>query len=418
MKIVHISHLYHPSQGGVQTFFKNISERLVKDYGDDVTLVTTNSYYGPERKIFKKISTAEEVINGVKVIRFGYRRWHIKVYMLFFKILGKLSIMPPEWMIHQANGPYSPAMKNYLTKVKANAICASSSNYYYMQLPLWKKCNFFYYGSIHLNQDESKRVLYPLQVKSINASALYLANTNYEKQRIEQSGIKSDKVFVLGTGVNMDDFIVDADDVLAFKNKIEIPEDAITVGYIGRIEKTKNVFVVIKSFEKLATQTPNLYLLLAGSGGEYVDVLKGYCDGLPSSVKDRIRWQLNFTAEEKPLLFKVIDILVLPSHNESFGLVFLEAWSCKKPVIGTSIGAVKDVINVNEDGLLMAPDNVESLSDQLVKLIDNKDLREKMGAYGYEKVRTNYTWDIITARLRTCYVNGFAHNSEKSKQHV
>ena len=69
MKIVHVSHLYHPSAGGVQFWFKNVSERLVKDYGDDVTVVTTNSMYGPERDIFKKIEPAEETINGVKIIR-------------------------------------------------------------------------------------------------------------------------------------------------------------------------------------------------------------------------------------------------------------------------------------------------------------------------------------------------------------
>src|ERR1700712_5504237 len=114
MKIVHISHLYHPSAGGVQSFFKNISERLVKDYGDDVTVVTTNSYYGPERKIFKKVELAEEVVNGVKVIRFPYKRSHIKPYAFLYKVLAKLSIKKAEWMFLRSYGPLSSTMKSYL----------------------------------------------------------------------------------------------------------------------------------------------------------------------------------------------------------------------------------------------------------------------------------------------------------------
>src|SRR5438309_1391203 len=114
MKIVHISHLYHPSSGGVQFFMQNVSERLANDYGDDVTVVTTNSYYGPEKRLFKKIQPAEEVINGVKVIRFDYQRWHIKPLAFIYKILAKLSVKKPEWMFLKSYGPVSSKMKRYL----------------------------------------------------------------------------------------------------------------------------------------------------------------------------------------------------------------------------------------------------------------------------------------------------------------
>jgi glycosyltransferase involved in cell wall biosynthesis len=412
MKIVHVSHLYHPSSGGVQFFFKNVSERLVRDYGDDVTVVTTNSYYGPERTIFKKIEPAEEVINGVKVIRFPYRRWHIKPYAFVSKVLAKLAIKKPEAMVLTSYGPYSSSMKDYLMKVKADAFCASSSNYYFMQLPLWRKCHFFYFGSIHWEHDESRRTLYPRQVESINASTLCLANTVYEKNRLIKSGVKPEKIFVLGVGVDMKEFTsVDAADITVFKRNIGLPTDALLIGYVGRIEKTKNVFLLIKAFEKIANQFPHTYLLIAGSTSNYVDELKAYSQQLPKEISERIKWQLNFPVERKALLFNSLDILVLPSHNESFGIVFLEAWSCKKPVIGTSIGAVRDVIADGVDGLLMEIDNEVSLAEKLVKLITDETLRKTMGENGFRKVKENYTWDIIVSRLRQCYINGEAANN-------
>jgi D-inositol-3-phosphate glycosyltransferase len=133
--------------------------------------------------------------------------------------------------------------------------------------------------------------------------------------------------------------------------------------------------------------------------------LKNYCGTLPDAIATRIKWQPNFPIEKKTMVFNSIDILVLPSHNESFGIVFLEAWSCKKPVIGVSIGAVRDVIRDGEDGLLMEMDNEASLAEKLSKLMSDTQLRKRMGENGFAKVEENYTWDIITARLRQCYID-------------
>jgi glycosyltransferase involved in cell wall biosynthesis len=132
-----------------------------------------------------------------------------------------------------------------------------------------------------------------------------------------------------------------------------------------------------------------------------------------------MHWQLYFPADTKPLIFNALDIFVLPSNNESFGIVFLEAWSCKKPVIGSAIGAVRDVIRENVDGLLMEPNNKDSLADKISSLIVSKELRTSMGEKGYNKVKENYTWDIITARLRKLYMESIERPVNKgSKQLV
>ena len=406
MKIIHVSHLYHPSTGGVQLYFKNVSERLVKDYGDEVTVITTNSYYGPERKLFKKIEPSEETINGVKVIRFSYRRWHIGIYNFVRKILSKISLPIPEWFILQANGPYSIKMNNYLKKVQADAICASSSNYYFMQLPIWRRCNFFYFGSIHLSEDRSKKVLSKIQKQSIESSTAYIANTYYEKQRLVESGIDDSKIEVLGVGVSEKEFYATPSQIRDFRKDMQLKDGDVQIAYIGRIERTKNVLALINAFEKVALHNQNVHLLIAGSGNDYIKHLQEHCSVLDANVATRIQWKINFLPSEKPVIFNSIDILVLPSNNESFGIVFLEAWACKKPVIGVNIGAVKDVITDGEDGLLMKKDDTESLAKHIETLCRNEEMRKKLGEKGYEKVIHNYTWDKITARLRGLYSQG------------
>jgi glycosyltransferase involved in cell wall biosynthesis len=414
MKIVHVSHLYHPSEGGVQFWFKNVSERLVKQYGDDVTLVTTDSFYGPERTLYKKIEPAQETINGVNVVRFSYERWHLKGYHLFFKVLAKCGLPFPGKMLLRAHGPYSPRMNKYLKQVNADAICAGSAVYYYMQLPLWKKCNFFYFGSIHLTDDSKSKTLTNIQYKSIMASTLYFANTHYEKNKLLAAGVPSEKIAVMGVGVDAEAFNVERCKIQEFKKTLNIPDDAITIGYVGRIEKTKNILTLIRSFEKLATENKNVYLVIAGSGRDYVEHLQQFSDTLADDISARIKWKVNFELADKAALFHSIDILVLPSNNESFGIVFLEAWICKKPVIGSSIGAVKDVINEGVDGLLMKINDIDSLTEKLKMLSTNPALRKQLGESGYRKVIENYTWDIITKRVRQCYTNALVRNQNKN----
>jgi glycosyltransferase involved in cell wall biosynthesis len=92
--------------------------------------------------------------------------------------------------------------------------------------------------------------------------------------------------------------------------------------------------------------------------------------------------------------------------------VFLEAWSCKKPVIGTSIGAIRNVISDEKDGLLINVNDEIHLAVQLGRLINNKTLRDDLGEAGFNKVKENYTWDIIVSRLRKCYVDGLNQSNK------
>lgn len=144
-------------------------------------------------------------------------------------------------------------------------------------------------------------------------------------------------------------------------------------------------------------------MLIAGSGSLHVDELKSTIAEFGHEIRSRVHWELNFPAEKKAIIFNSLDLFVLPSNNESFGIVFLEAWSCRKPVIGAAIGAVRDVISENEDGLIIEINSEVSLVDKVSTLIENLALRHTMGEKGFAKVKENYTWDIITSRLRECY---------------
>lgn len=90
------------------------------------------------------------------------------------------------------------------------------------------------------------------------------------------------------------------------------------------------------------------------------------------------------------------------TESESFGMVFCEAWSRKKPVIGNiNCGPVSTLIDDGIDGFLC--DNSEDLADKIILLINNKNLSEDLGTKGFMKVINNYTWDRVANKAYLIY---------------
>ena len=112
------------------------------------------------------------------------------------------------------------------------------------------------------------------------------------------------------------------------------------------------------------------------------------------------------------MMLHAADIFVLPSASESFGVVFLEAWACKKPVIGAATGAVSSVVNNGIDGLLFNHGDEKDLAEKLALLIADPQLRQTMGNNGYKKIQEKYAWPVITKKFREAYL--FAIESFKA----
>ena len=108
--------------------------------------------------------------------------------------------------------------------------------------------------------------------------------------------------------------------------------------------------------------------------------------------------------EEKTNAIASCDIFCLPSTQESFGGVYTEAWSFKKPVIGCNIPAVSEVIDDGLNGFLISQDPHE-ISDKIILLLDDEKLRENFGQSGYDKVNKKYSWDRLSTMTDSAYKN-------------
>lgn len=402
MKILHVVHAYHPSKGGTQTLFKEVSERLVKNYGDEVIVCTTDSYFGPEKKFFKPVGIAEEVFNGVRIKRFSFYRFHLVVLRLLVRLFKWFGAKPPGLFTRYIHGPLSPSMNRFIEAFDGDVICGSAYNYLFMTYPLKKKATkpFVFMGAVHFREDLLYNPLGSRLLESIQKSACYIANTTFEKDRLTGMGVKNDKVKVVGCGVDVAAFrsTMSAAD---FRTKYSIGEGVI-VGFVGRHQPFKGIALLLDAMQTLWERGEDYQLLIAGSPTNYTKFLNKKVSGL-GTYSSNVVFISSFSDEEKVDIFNHLNVFVSVSTEESFGIVYLEAWACKKPVIGADIGAVRSVIDHNVNGYLADPSDTAQLALKIETLCRDENKRTAMGEQGYQKVIGNYTWDIITARYREVY---------------
>ncbi len=105
--------------------------------------------------------------------------------------------------------------------------------------------------------------------------------------------------------------------------------------------------------------------------------------------------------------YNLADIFVLPSidKSESFGLVLAEAMACQLPVVVSDLVGVRKLVEKNNNGFLVKPKDASSLAKTITILLDDDKLRIKLGKNGYEKVKNNYSWEIVVKKIEDIYRN-------------
>jgi glycosyltransferase involved in cell wall biosynthesis len=103
-------------------------------------------------------------------------------------------------------------------------------------------------------------------------------------------------------------------------------------------------------------------------------------------------------------LYGEAEVAIVPSLYEGFSLPAIEAMSCGVPVVATTGGALPEVVGTSgETGLLVEPNNPEALVDAIRSLLDDRELRERLGAAGRQRVIERFTWQVTARGTAACY---------------
>ena len=218
---------------------------------------------------------------------------------------------------------------------------------------------FELYKSHPLARPEIKKVLK-------NADEV-LAVSNALKDEIIATGVDgiADKTRISWNSVDVNKFSDKKND--SFKRQYHL-EDKPVVMFVGNLIKRKNVDSLL---EAKKSSHSDYYLVIVGDGPLYNDhVEKVKKEGISDVI---------FTGSRDDVenIIPSCDILILPSFSESFGLVLIEALACGKPVIGSDVGGISEIIT-NDVGLLVYPKCVPSITDAIDKLVIDDELRLRL----------------------------------------
>lgn len=402
MRILHVTQGYWPAIGGTELLIQRVSEELVAQFGDEVTVFTTNCYNGEGFFIpsAPRMPDGIEEQNGVTVRRFEVLRQVSRVARRAQQVPWKYRLPLNQYLRALAGGPVIPGLTRAIREAPADVVAASSFPLMHMfaaeRGARRSGRPAVLHGGLHPEDEWGfERSMIHRTIQRVH----YIANTQYEADFVVRRGARADRVHVIGVGVDPAQFTmtqVDARRALGF-------DDGPVVGFIGQIGGHKGVDTLLYAMPAVWDAHPDAWLLIAGAKTGFYPEVERIVSTLPPERRARVKLMPGFAKENKGALFAAVDVFAYPSGYESFGISFLEAWIAGKPVIGCRRGAIPTVVAENVDGLLVDFGDARGLSSAIVRLLDDDGMRVAFGEAGRQKVFARYTWPEIARRFRQVY---------------
>jgi glycosyltransferase involved in cell wall biosynthesis len=237
-----------------------------------------------------------------------------------------------------------------------------------------------------------------------------------DKQKVELSEIHKicspDKIKVIPLGFDLIKFNSNIESKrINFRNKYSLASDEICIGIIGRLVPVKNHNLFIQAFCNLTKKSNKKVKAFIIGDGELRDNLFALCKtlGLSYSYVDQPDYaaQVIFTSwiQEVDQILAGIDIVALTSFNEGTPVSLIEAQACNKPIVTTNVGGIENVVKTNKTALLCENNNLESFTNALVKMVDDDELRLKMGTDGWAFVKDNFHYTRLCSDMKALYDN-------------
>ena len=244
-------------------------------------------------------------------------------------------------------------------------------------------------------------------IKSLQkADYLWTLTKSESNYFIKNFNINPQKIILAGNGVDTK-FLLNKKEILPRPVKGGV-RGGFNILFIGSLAAHKRVDLLIKSFSDLKSSlrqgrmprsSGEVGLVIAGQPTLFYPKIEKLVNSFKPEIKSKIKFIFKFPQKDLAKIIDNCDVLVLPSIQESFGLVLLEAWARQKPVICANIPALKELVTQTNGGLLFKIDDQKDLTKKLKFILDNPDKAKQLGQNGYKYVKNNYTWDKVSQKI-------------------
>lgn len=346
----------HKFSGGAETYIQEMAKRWAEQ-GNYVTIFCGND----------SLNSKREMIDGIEIIRRGgfyfVYFWAFLYYMLQFR--GKYDVIID---CHNGIPFFTP---------------------FYAREPVYCLMH-------HVHQDVFRHSLpKPLAwfAGILEKDLMALAYKNVKFITVSESSRKD--IWKLGLGGAGIEVAYPGVDLSSLSPDFEAKSSVPTVLYFGRLKYYKSVDVLIKAFKRVIENIPEVRLIIAGSGEESAN-LKDLTKRL--GLEQKVEFKGRVSDEKKTKLLQSAWVLANPSFMEGWGITTIEANACGTPVIASNVPGLRDSVKDGETGYLVPRGDAGAFSDKIIKIILDKETREKMGREGASWAK-NFDWNKTSEKF-------------------
>lgn len=372
MRIVHTCLRYPPATGGVETYVKEIVERTRQVPERDVRVLTSNMRtHGPISELDPNLLLDDPMyvqrLHHIRTPIFSYPRLQALNYYI--------SHHQPD-ILESYSFWYHPADSTARYARRHNIPFIFHPIYYTRHKATWK-----------------------LYEKTIGRATFAAADvvaviSPFEQQLIEQAGLPAKRFELIPPGIDATKF--DHPRLNPFLKQGLTGNILLAV---SRLAPSKGLDEIIDALPAIKAQFPNTHLVIIGEDFGERSKLETQVQrlGLTNSVHFMGR------VEDHELVewHQHADVLVHPSHSEAFGIVVAESLAAGTPVVARNVGSIPFVAPHEQVSLLFS--TADELTQHILSLLADKQLRERLGTAGAKHVRQKFTWDSSVSKLLSLY---------------
>ena len=358
MKVLFVAPYAYPHIGGAETHINYLSKELSK-LGCKVEILTS---------LYNKKLPKSENINSVLIKRIpvSHTFYHTPITPNLFDVLMKEDYD----IIHvHYSGPYSPELSSFVSLIRDKPMIITHHGIGYGSGLKGFLEKVYYITLWNFVLSTVKKIIIP--------TSMYLDDLKKHRK----------KCIVIPNGVDLKEFV---------KQKSKNKSKEKIVLFVGKLLVYKGLDILLEAMKKVDAK-----LVIVGHGDEtyYKKLVK------KMRLDNKVMFLKDLERKKLIEIYKRCDVLVLPSirKTEVFGIVLIEGMASGKPVIGSRIGGIPEIIKNGKNGLLVPPEDSDSLIDAINYILNNPKKSKKMGSYGQKLCKLKYDWKVIAKKTFEVY---------------